>query len=279
MASKKVVHTFDLFYDLLVKLNNVFKDVYIIDHKYCIPGKETDTEALGDILCTLNEKYIQVLEKMNFSNQVYITNIRLFKAELKEDPSDYDVIKEKITRLVKENKVTDDKLEKLCYILEADPTLEEVYEYLEIPDDSGEMKEYLTSTDRRDTINQYVLELEDSDILQKCRGMISVFTAEFQKPVIWENMGLNKDLIQSIYRDKRIFNMPIPKKSEDDKESYITIAKQLFPIVTEKTIDGAFMNLSMDEKYENLYVLLIDFLFTHFRYQAIYHFIPSKNIQ
>ena len=279
MASKKVVHTFDLFYDLLVKLNNVFKDVYIIDHKYCIPGKETDTEALGDILCTLNEKYIQVLEKMNFSNQVYITNIRLFKAELKEDPSDYDVIKEKITRLVKENKVTDDKLEKLCYILEADPTLEEVYEYLEIPDDSGEMKEYLTSTDRRDTINQYVLELEDSDILQKCRGMISVFTAEFQKPVIWENMGLNKDLIQSIYRDKRIFNMPIPKKSEDDKESYITIAKQLFPIVTEKTIDGAFMNLSMDEKYENLYVLLIDFLFTHFRFQAIYHFIPTKNIQ
>ena len=279
MASKKVVHTFDLFYDLLVKLNNVFKDVYIIDHKYCIPGKETDTEALGDILCTLNEKYIQVLEKMNFSNQVYITNIRLFKAELKEDPSDYDVIKEKITRLVKENKVTDDKLEKLCYILEADPTLEEVYEYLEIPDDSGEMKEYLTSTDRRDTINQYVLELEDSDILQKCRGMISVFTAEFQKPVIWENMGLNKDLIQSIYRDKRIFNMPIPKKSEDDKESYITIAKQLFPIVTEKTIDGAFMNLSMDEKYENLYVLLIDFLFTHVRFQAIYHFIPTKNIQ
>ena len=279
MASKKVVHTFDLFYDLLVKLNNVFKAVYIIDHKYCIPGKETDTEALGDILCTLNEKYIQVLEKMNFSNQVYITNIRLFKAELKEDPSDYDVIKEKITRLVKENKVTDDKLEKLCYILEADPTLEEVYEYLEIPDDSGEMKEYLTSTDRRDTINQYVLELEDSDILQKCRGMISVFTAEFQKPVIWENMGLNKDLIQSIYRDKRIFNMPIPKKSEDDKESYITIAKQLFPIVTEKTIDGAFMNLSMDEKYENLYVLLIDFLFTHFRFQAIYHFIPTKNIQ
>lgn len=279
MASKKVVHTFDLFYDLLVKLNNVFKDVYIIDHKYCIPGKETDTEALGDILCTLNEKYIQVLEKMNFSNQVYITNIRLFKAELKEDPSDYDVIKEKITRLVKENKVTDDKLEKLCYMLEADPTLEEVYEYLEIPDDSGEMKEYLTSTDRRDTINQYVLELEDSDILQKCRGMISVFTAEFQKPVIWENMGLNKDLIQSIYRDKRIFNMPIPKKSEDDKESYITIAKQLFPIVTEKTIDGAFMNLSIDEKYENLYVLLIDFLFTHFRFQAIYHFIPTKNIQ
>ena len=279
MASKKVVHTFDLFYDLLVKLNNVFKDVYIIDHKYCIPGKETDTEALGDILCTLNEKYIQVLEKMNFSNQVYITNIRLFKAELKEDPSDYDVIKEKITRLVKENKVTDDKLEKLCYMLEADPTLEELYEYLEIPDDSGEMKEYLTSTDRRDTINQYVLELEDSDILQKCRGMISVFTTEFQKPVIWENMGLNKDLIQSIYRDKRIFNMPIPKKSEDDKESYITIAKQLFPIVTEKTIDGAFMNLSMDEKYENLYVLLIDFLFTHFRFQAIYHFIPTKNIQ
>ena len=92
-------------------------------------------------------------------------------------------------------------------------------------------------------------------------------------------MGLNKDLIQSIYRDKRIFNMPIPKKSEDDKESYITIAKQLFPIVTEKTIDGAFMNLSMDEKYENLYVLLIDFLFTHFRFQAIYHFIPTKNIQ
>ena len=61
MATKKKVSLFDRFYDLLVKLNNVFKDVYIIDRKYCLSGKESDEEALGDILCILNEKYEQTL--------------------------------------------------------------------------------------------------------------------------------------------------------------------------------------------------------------------------
>ena len=55
MATKKKVSLFDRFYDLLVKLNNVFKDVYIIDRKYCLSGKESDEEALGDIVISIEK--------------------------------------------------------------------------------------------------------------------------------------------------------------------------------------------------------------------------------
>lgn len=277
MATKKKVSLFDRFYDLLVKLNNVFKDVYIIDRKYCLSGKESDEEALGDILCILNEKYEQTLEKMGIPDAVYITDIRSLKSDTKNEPDDYDVLKEKINELIKKGKLSESQIENVCYMMEADASLEDIYLSLNIPDDSGEIREYLTHSKRIDTIYQYVLPIEEEEILTACREKISLFTEEFQKPLIWENMGLNCDLIKSIYQDKRIFNMPIPKK--DNGESYITIAKQLFPIVTEKTIDGAFMNLREDETYEDLYILLIDFMFTHFRFQAIYHSVPTKIIE
>ena len=55
--TKKEVSPLAIFRDLCVKLSRVFKDVYIVRNKYCIGGKVSDEEALGEILCILEPKF------------------------------------------------------------------------------------------------------------------------------------------------------------------------------------------------------------------------------
>lgn len=271
MAKKKEVSHFDLFYDLLVKLNNVYKDVYIIDNKYCISGKETDEEALGDIVCVIDDKYRNAMNSLGFSGSIFIENIRNLKSQMKEIPDEFELFMDKLKSL-SSKELPDDKLESLTYMLEADTPIEDICKEINLDIDMDVLKESFKESRKSTILKSMISPLEDEEILDKSRKLIEVFNDNFSNPdIIWENMGTKDELIKSIYQDKRIFNMKIPNEN-----SYITIAKQLFPIVTEKNISGAFMNLRKDDEFDDLYILMIDFVFSHFRFQAIYHSVPTK---
>ena len=213
--AKKEVSPLAIFRDLCVKLSRVFKDVYIVRNKYCIGGKVSDEEALGEILCILEPKFSDAILNLLGENKVSY----FFIPDIKE-------AKEKI---------------------------DEGIEFLDLP-------------------FSWVVDTKTIEELQK---KITMFDSSFNKEgIIWENLGEKEDLIKAIYVDRQIFNLPIEVQNGEPKE-YITIAKQMIPIVTEKTINGAFLHLHKDEEYENLFIIYIDFQFTHFRFHAIYHAIPT----
>ena len=68
--AKKEKEPREILRDLFVKLTKVFKkDMYIYQGKFCIAGPETDEEAIGVIVCTLEPKYEAVVKSEIIDNQ------------------------------------------------------------------------------------------------------------------------------------------------------------------------------------------------------------------
>ena len=62
MATKKEIRPSDIFEDLIVKLKNIYKDVYIFRHSFCVPGEESPDSVVGDLMCILEPKYKEAVE-------------------------------------------------------------------------------------------------------------------------------------------------------------------------------------------------------------------------
>lgn len=112
---------------------------------------------------------------------------------------------------------------------------------------------------------------EDTGYCYRC---VTKMEERFLMDRIWICIGEQKELLQTIYTDKKIFNLPIRSITKEDTNEYATIAKQLLPLITEKNSDTSFLSMMKLENDEDLYELLIDFHFTHFRMKARYHVIP-----
>ena len=126
-------------------------------------------------------------------------------------------------------------------------------------------------------LNEFFEELliNKQDKAEYCLEEVTRFEEKFtNNECIWSCIGDNEELIKVIYEDKMIFNLPIAAVTNDGETEYITIAKQLLPLVTAKNISTAFMSVKKSKEFDSLYEVLIDFNFTHFRLEAIYNMIP-----
>lgn len=118
--------------------------------------------------------------------------------------------------------------------------------------------------------------LNKPDKAKDCLEFVTLFEERFNdEKRTWSCIGDYEELIKTIYTDKAIFNLPIEEtRKEDGSCEYITIAKQLLPLITEKTISNAFINVMKSKEYPDLYEVLIDFRFTHFQLEGFYNIIP-----
>lgn len=111
------------------------------------------------------------------------------------------------------------------------------------------------------------------EIDEKISNVIENFS---ENDVVWKNLGEYTDLVKTVFTDKQIFNLPVSKIIDDlESNDYITISKQLLPVITDKTVGDSFIYLKkLQFESEELYEVYIDFLFTHFKMQCVYHVIP-----
>jgi hypothetical protein len=214
MAEKKEKPPITLFEDLLVKLTNIYSDVYIYKRKFCIPAVDSEDNNLGTIICTLEDKFVKALEKLEVPDIFFIDNVRARRASFKDGTFEMDWLR-------KSNITADASLETM-------------------------LVELMTSMSS---------EIQD-------------------EKNVWMKISENTDLMNQLFTEKLIYNLPVEKDGEET--SFITIAKQMLPMLTEKTSDLGFLCVKQDPGYSDLYKILYDFKFTHFRIYAIYHALPIE---
>ena len=90
---------------------------------------------------------------------------------------------------------------------------------------------------------------------------------------IWTQISNLPELMKTIYVDKLIYLYTI--KNDDGVEEEISLAKQMFPLMTEKTACDAYIMIRRSDEFDTLYTILVDFNFSHFRVQCMYHSLPT----
>lgn len=88
---------------------------------------------------------------------------------------------------------------------------------------------------------------------------------------IWIPVTQVPDLLKTLFTDKLIYHYIV--ESNETKE-IISIAKQMFPMMNEKTSVDAYMIVKQSPEFDTLYSILIDFSFSHFKIQCVYHALP-----
>lgn len=234
MSVKRVIQPSEIFEDLVVKLKNIYKDVYIFRHSFCVPGDETPESIVGDVECILEPRYKEAVVALFPDVEcVYIPSVGDLREKLKEYHSDVELMCEydNIDNLARER---------------------------------GELSYF----------NGGVIEKQDK--VKYCLEFVTRFEQRFNEDgLVWTCISDNEELIKTIYNDKAIFNLPIEETRKDDGTvEYITIAKQLLPMITEKNASNAFINIKRSTDYPDLYEVMIDFRFTHFQLEAFYNVIP-----
>ena len=92
---------------------------------------------------------------------------------------------------------------------------------------------------------------------------------------VWSPISHIPDLITTLFDKKLIYLYQI---DTDDGIEEISIAKQMFPMMTEKTAMDAYMIIRRSKEYDGLYDILIDFKHTHFRIQSVYHALATPKV-
>ena len=234
MAIKREIQPSEIFEDLIVKLKNIYKEVYIFRHTFCVPGVESPDSVVGDIECILEPKYREAVEKLFPGVEcLYLPSVGKLRDNLKEYNSDPELMSQYHT---------------------ADAEARE----------RGEFSHFAGAV------------IEKPDKINDCLEFVTAFEERFNNDeLVWTCISDNEELIKTIYTDKAIFNLPIEEtKKEDGTMEYITIAKQLLPMITEKNATNAFLNVKRSKEYPDLYEVLIDFRFSHFQLEAFYNVIP-----
>ena len=83
--AKKEKSPVEIARQLVIKFGQIFSmDMYIYKRKYCIPGIESKDDLLGDIVCTLPEKYEEVLKVLEVPDIFFIPDIKAFRAKFSD---------------------------------------------------------------------------------------------------------------------------------------------------------------------------------------------------
>lgn len=229
--------TMTLVTDLFVKLSNLYNDIYIIKNTFIVAGKNPSDKILGSLECVIEQKYQDALtELVGKTACVYVESVVDTKKYL-QDASANDL----------------------------EPT-DEI----------------------REKAKEHIKEITDEKIIKKQLDTISAFDDRFnpsdiisrENPVRWWScIGENAELIETVFELKSIFDLPIEVESDQDEtqteETYVTIAKQLLPLVTETNINNAYIGTTGKRHGtdNDLLEVMLDFRFTHFRMMIIYNII------
>ena len=212
--AKKEKSPVELVKELVIKFGQIFStDMYIYKRKYCIPGVESKDDLLGDIVCTLPEKWENVLSELEVPDIFFIKDIKGFRAKFSD----------------KDNTLELEDFRKGVN----DPSIESML-------------------------------LEDISSISKEHG---------DERNVWTQIPKIPDIMKTIYVDKLIYLYTI--KNDDGSEEEISLAKQMFPLMTEKTADDVYIMIRKSDEFDTLYTILVDFNFSHFRVQCIYHALPT----
>lgn len=92
---------------------------------------------------------------------------------------------------------------------------------------------------------------------------------EIDKIKDWDMFINDPKFIEDIFEDKGVYNIII------GDGNVIRIGKPALPLVTPKTVEKLYYNLTFDNE-RNLYKLLMKYNFTHFQLFFIYWAIPMK---
>lgn len=112
-----------------------------------------------------------------------------------------------------------------------------------------------------------IAKIEEDELLKRLESFNNDFLSE---TAIWKNVGEDENLMQTLFVDKRLYMLPVSLFDKENTTDYVTIAKQFVPSMTEKNATSVFMTLEKVEE-EDIYKILFDFTFTHYRFQAVYH--------
>lgn len=234
MSVKREIRPSEIFENLVVKLKNIYKEVYIFRHSFCVPGVDTPDSVVGDIMCILEPKYKESIVTLFPGVEcLYIPSVGNLREALKEYHSD--------------------------------PEEMQAYKDADKEDRENGIMSYFCRT-----------VIEKPEKTSECLDFITLFENRFNADgLVWACISNNEELIKTIYEDKAIFNLPIEEtQKEDGTVEYITIAKQLLPLITEKNAENAFLNIKRSKDYPDLFEVMVDFRFTHFQLEAFYNVIP-----
>ena len=183
--------------DLFVKLQKVYKDVYIFRGIYCIPGEEELASIVGDILCVLEPKYRDAVRELLPKKEcIYIPSIKEFKEDLQK----------KVKEGILPTSYSDQSL---------------MY---------GELLKTIDDVD--DPSFEHCI-----DFLDKLESRI------YKNDRIWKCIGENEEMVSTLFKEKRIFNLSIASITDEEGcQEYVTIAKQMLPLVSESNIGTSFID-------------------------------------
>ena len=227
--------------DLVIKMKPVFHDCYIYSCSHVIPGKDIPDSIVGDICLVLKTQYESAVELV-FGKQecLYIPDITTFR----------DIFSEFTDRMKESIKIEDDISRKEAIV------------------------DLITEFENK-ALDKKLIAVMNFSAVERCKDYIEKFHDIFYADHVWKCMGNEKEMIEEVFINKKIFNLPLKRIVEKgDSEEYITIAKQLLPLVTENTVDNLFVCAYRENEEEELYKFLVNFHFSHFQLQAIYDIIP-----
>ncbi len=159
---------------------------------------------------------------------------------------------------------------------------EDVLTELEIPDIFyiGNVKEFRAKF-KDHTISMEDLHVEcnshdpsiESVIIEK---ITTIETEHTKEENIWKHLIDVPNFLETIFDKKLIYLYPI--EYEDGTVEEVSLAKQMFPMMTEKTACDTYIMIKKSEDYDGLYDILVDFMHTHFRIQSVYHALATPKV-
>lgn len=127
------------------------------------------------------------------------------------------------------------------------------------------MEELHTSGDHDPSIESVLLE-----------KITEIETEHMNEENVWKHLVEIPDFMETIFDKKLIYLYQIPH--DDGTVEEISLAKQMFPMMTEKTAIDTFILIKESKDYDGLYDILVDFTHTHFRIQSVYHALATPKV-
>lgn len=119
-------------------------------------------------------------------------------------------------------------------------------------------------------------EEEKENIYKKLKEYQKNFENDiYNEKITWNDMLFTTEQIDSIFKNSESITMSLYNNKSE--ETNVVISKTLFPLLTEKTLDGLYY--AYIDKYDGgteLHQLLIEFFYEYFQLNMRYLFIPLE---
>lgn len=133
------------------------------------------------------------------------------------------------------------------------------------------LTELIPNDDIKEDAKKYFVESSSSkeEVIEYSRGIENSFFPT-DKELKWLCLGNDEWLVNEIFEEKRIIEIPISRLSGGDEKNLLTISKYILPMVTVKTADKCFITCPGYGADETVIEILVLYDFTHFKLMSSY---------